>query len=73
MTGFGGFDSAQQLQAGVQRKLTDAPDSILNRLTQHRDAMVVMRDTFAANGRGFDDTEGEFAQAIAAITAAEAL
>ncbi|NLG54449.1 MAG: hypothetical protein GX542_02180 [Rhodococcus sp.] len=73
ISGFGGFDSAKQLQRGFEEKLINSPDSVKNRLIQFQDAVKLLRATFEANGRGFEDTESEIYQAIRAIGSAEQL
>lgn len=73
ISGFGGFDSAQQLQRGFEDKLINSPASVRNRLLQFRDAVKLLRSTFEANGKGFEDTESDFYQALKAITATEKL
>lgn len=72
-SGFGGFDSAQQLQKAFEDKLVHSPASVRNRLLQHQDAVKLMRATFAANGKGFEDTESDFYQALQTITTAQQL
>lgn len=69
LTGFGGFVSAQQLQAGFQNKIQGTPESMVERLTQFRDVIEVMKDTFAAGGEAFADADGAFQQAMLAIQA----
>lgn len=68
VSGFGGFDSAQQLQQGFERKLVSGPGSVQTRLTQFIDAMKLMRESFAANGRGFEDTDSELFRALSRIS-----
>ncbi|MFD4366868.1 hypothetical protein [Rhodococcus sp. NPDC058521] len=73
ISGFGGFDSAQQLERGFAEKLIHSPASVKNRLVQHRDAVKLLRSTFEANGRGFEDTESEFYQKLQTIVSGENL
>lgn len=73
ISGFGGFDSAQQLQRGFEDKLIHSPASVKNRLIQFREAVTLLRAAFEANGRGFEDTESEIYQAIRAIQSTEQL
>lgn len=73
ISGFGGFDSAQQLQRGFEDKLVNSPASVRNRLYQFQDAVKLLRATFEANGKGFEDTESEVYRAIRAIGSAEQL
>lgn len=73
ISGFGGFESAQQLQQGFEDKLINSPASVRNRLYQFQDAVKLLRSSFEANGRGFEHTESEIYQAIRAIGSAEQL
>lgn len=73
ISGFGSFDSAQQLQRGFEDKLVNSPGSVKNRLIQFREAVELLRVAFEANGRGFEDTESEIYQAVRAIGSSEQL
>ena len=68
VSGFGGFESAQQLADGYRRKGVDGPDSVLQRLVQFREAVVAMRDAFAAGGEAYADRESAVMQQIATIS-----
>lgn len=50
VSGFGGFDSAQQLQARYDEKFNggDGSGSVRERLREFRDVILTMRDTFTA-------------------------
>ncbi|EID79941.1 hypothetical protein [Rhodococcus opacus] len=67
VTGFGGFASAQELQAGYQSKFTGEAGSVHQRLIQFRDAIILMRDTFAAGGEAFANADSAIRQALGAI------
>ncbi|OUS93466.1 hypothetical protein CA951_23670 [Rhodococcus sp. NCIMB 12038] len=67
VSGFGGFDSAQELQAGYTRKFTGDGGSVHERLNQFRDAITLMRDTFLAGGDAFADADSAIGNAIVAI------
>ncbi|PBC48646.1 hypothetical protein CJ179_17735 [Rhodococcus sp. ACS1] len=67
VSGFGGFTSAQELQAGYQRKFTGDEASVLARLDQFRDAIILMRDTFAAGGEAFGDADSAIRMALGTI------
>ncbi|MDV7352931.1 hypothetical protein R4282_07910 [Rhodococcus oxybenzonivorans] len=69
VTGFGGFDSASQLQARYAEKLNGGrgSGSIVERLDQFRKVVEVMRDTFAAGGEAFAHTDSAIGQALGRI------
>lgn len=62
--GFGGFVSAQQLQAGFQNKALEAHSRIL----EFRAVVERMRDTFRAADRAYRTVECATAQAISRAT-----
>ncbi|QNG21602.1 hypothetical protein G4H71_09665 [Rhodococcus triatomae] len=68
VSGFGGFESAQQLAEGYRRKGVDGPDSVRHRLVQFRDAVEEMRTAFAAGGEAYGDQESAVMQQIATIS-----
>ncbi|APE08405.1 hypothetical protein CEJ39_09735 [Rhodococcus pyridinivorans] len=63
--GFGDFDSAQQLAAGYRRKAAGTPESARERMQQFIDALLQLRDAFAAGGEAFLDTEADWARQLA--------
>ncbi|QNG20186.1 hypothetical protein G4H71_13470 [Rhodococcus triatomae] len=65
--GFGGFDSAKQLEAGYKRKGADGEDSVHARLAEFEEAIVAMRDAFEAGGDAYADQESVVMQKIALI------
>ncbi|MFC9551751.1 hypothetical protein ACFTWF_12950 [Rhodococcus sp. NPDC056960] len=67
VTGFGGFTSAHELQEGYQSKFTGNAASVHQRLSQFRDAIILMRDTFAAGGEAFGNADSAIRQALGAI------
>ncbi|MDO2378402.1 hypothetical protein Q2298_08550 [Rhodococcus electrodiphilus] len=58
---FGGFQSAQDLRAGFERKARGTPESLYERLEQFEAVLSGMRDTFAAGGEGFLSAEHDWA------------
>lgn len=69
VAGFGGFDSAQQLQARYDEKFNggDGSGSVRERLREFRDVILTMRDTFTAGGEAFADTDSAISLALAGI------
>ena len=65
--GFGGFDSAKQLEAGYKRKAVDGEDSVQARLTEFEEAIIAMREAFEAGGDAYADQESVVMQKIASI------
>src|SRR5574340_307114 len=59
--GFGGFESARQLQAGFQRKAIEARDRIL----EYKAVVEKMRETFRAADEAYRATERANRDAIA--------
>ncbi|MDV7241333.1 MULTISPECIES: hypothetical protein [Rhodococcus] len=69
VSGFGGFDSAQQLQARYDEKFNggDGSGSVRARLNEFRLVIETMRDTFAAGGEAFAETDSAIGRALAGI------
>ncbi|MGW4332480.1 hypothetical protein ACWEK5_06595 [Rhodococcus koreensis] len=69
VSGFGGFDSAKQLQTRYNEKFNggDGSGSVRERLKEFRDVIITMRDTFAAGGEAFSDTDSAISLALAGI------
>ena len=69
VTGFGGFDSAIQLQSRYEEKLNggNGSGSVVERLDQFRKVIEVMRDTFIAGGEEFADTDSAISHALGTI------
>ncbi|QNG18195.1 hypothetical protein G4H71_02975 [Rhodococcus triatomae] len=68
VSGFGGFESAQQLAEGYRRKGVDGPDSVLGRLVQFREAIEAMRAAFVGGGEAFADQDSAVMQQITTIS-----
>ncbi|MEU2002488.1 hypothetical protein ACH47B_15840 [Rhodococcus sp. NPDC019627] len=73
VSGFGGFNSAIELQEGYQRKFTgdESSGSVRSRLYEFRDAVMQMRNTFAAGGAAFADADSEIGKILNAIEGTE--
>jgi len=69
VSGFGGFDSAVELQDKYHDKLNGGTGSgsVVERLRQFRDTVIVMRDTFAAGGDAFADTNSAIRTALNSV------
>ncbi|WP_312033822.1 MULTISPECIES: hypothetical protein [unclassified Rhodococcus (in: high G+C Gram-positive bacteria)] len=69
VSGFGGFDSAKQLQARYNAKFNggEGSGSVRARLREFRDVIITMRDTFAAGGEAFSETDSAIGQALSGI------
>ena len=69
VSGFGGFDSAKELQGRYDDKFNggDGSGSVRERLNQFRLVIETMRDTFQAGGAAFADTDSAIVRALAGI------
>ncbi|GAF44875.1 hypothetical protein RW1_015_01490 [Rhodococcus wratislaviensis NBRC 100605] len=69
ISGFGGFDSAQELQGRYDEKLNGSAGSgsVRERLNQFRLVIETMRDTFQSGGEAFAETDSAIGQALAGI------
>ncbi|WP_246442142.1 hypothetical protein [Rhodococcus triatomae] len=67
VSGFGGFDSANQLEVGYKRKGSGGEDSVYDRLIDFKEAVEAMRDAFRAGGDAYADQESAVMQKIAGI------
>ncbi|WP_213576217.1 hypothetical protein [Rhodococcus sp. USK13] len=67
VSGFGGFESAQELQSGYQQKFTGNSESVRQRLNDFRYAIELMRETFAAGGQAFGDADSTIGIALATL------
>lgn len=61
--GFGGFRIGEQLAAGYAQKAV----TVVERLREYETVVLAMREAFASGGAAFADTDGQFAQAMAAL------
>ncbi|MFC9357675.1 hypothetical protein ACFTZB_14030 [Rhodococcus sp. NPDC057014] len=69
IAGFGGFDSAQELQDRYDNKFNggDGSGSVRERLNQFRLVIETMRDTFQAGGDAFAESDSAIGRALAGI------
>lgn len=69
VTGFGGFDSARELEKKYSEKFNgaDGSGSVVDRLRQFRDTVALMRDTFASGGEDFADADSAIGRALGSV------
>lgn len=69
VSGFGGFDSAKELQRRYDEKFNggDGSGSVRERLNQFRLVIETMRDTFQAGGDAFAEADSAIGRALAGI------
>ena len=67
VSGFGGFDSAKELQRRYDEKFNggDGSGSVRERLNQFRLVIETMRDTFQAGGDAFAEADSAIGRALA--------
>ncbi|MHA4853758.1 hypothetical protein L1080_030080 [Rhodococcus sp. MSC1_016] len=69
VSGFGGFQSARELQSGYLTKFTGGggSGSVVERLSQFRYAIEGMRAAFSSGGESFAETDSLIGQALASL------
>ncbi|MCQ4122604.1 hypothetical protein [Rhodococcus tibetensis] len=69
VSGFGGFNSARELQSRYDQKFNGGAGSgsVRERLREFRDVIITMRDTFTAGGEAFAETDSAISLALAGI------